>query len=275
MANSKMLLLRMSLLLYPLSIFSQNAARDSSNAYYERMSQVYSVYHVKGQAYADSALLIDPTNAYLWQQKAMPHLKNGDFPTWIQFINKAVELNPERYLGYRGFCKTMFMKDYENALLDFEDLQKRKPNLALFEMDHTIDFFKSLCHLELGNLDKAKEFMEKSVKWQLDNKGLDWTHYVDLFYLGVIYFDLNDVEKAEKYINMSLAKYADFPDALYYKALILQKQNKNREALSQLDTLIKAKQRGYRMNEDNEIYANYPKQIGEGEVLALRMALSR
>jgi tetratricopeptide (TPR) repeat protein len=275
MANLKVLLLRMSILLYPLSIFSQNAARDSSNAYYERMSHVFSIYGVKGQAVADTALVIDPTNAYMWQQKAMPHLKNGDFPTWIQFINKAVELNPERYLGYRGFCKTMFMKDYENALLDFENLQKRRPNTPLFEMDHTIDFFKSLCHLELGNLEKAKEFMEKSIKWQLDNKGLDWTHYVDLFYLGVIYFDMNDVEKAEKYINMSLVKYADFPDALYYKALILQKQNKNRDALSQLDALAKAKQRGYRMNEDNEIYANYPKQIGEGEVLTLRMMLSK
>jgi tetratricopeptide (TPR) repeat protein len=275
MANLKVLLLRMSILLYPLCIFSQNAARDSSNAYYERMSHVFSIYGVKGQAVADTALVIDPTNAYMWQQKAMPHLKNGDFPTWIQFINKAVELNPERYLGYRGFCKTMFMKDYENALLDFENLQKRRPNTPLFEMDHTIDFFKSLCHLELGNLEKAKEFMEKSIKWQLDNKGLDWTHYVDLFYLGVIYFDMNDVEKAEKYINMSLVKYADFPDALYYKALILQKQNKNRDALSQLDALAKAKQRGYRMNEDNEIYANYPKQIGEGEVLTLRMMLSK
>jgi tetratricopeptide (TPR) repeat protein len=263
------------LLAYPLSIFSQNTARDSSTAYYERMSAIYSIYNTKGQAVADTALMIDPTNAYIWQQKAMPNLKNGDFPTWIGYINHAVELNPDRYLSYRGFCKAIFMKDYENALLDFEALQKRKPNIALFEMDHSIDFFKSICHLELGNVEKAKEFMEKSVNWQLDNKGLEWTHYVDLFYLGAIYFDLNDMEKAEKYIDQSLAKYADFPDANYYKALILQRKNRKMEALTHLDRLEHAKTKGYRMNEDNEIYSNYPKQIGEGEVVALRLALSK
>ena len=281
MVISKAFLLNLFLvvLMHPLSIFGQNAnqkaLRDSSTALYERMSEKYSIYGYEGQTAADSALRLDPTNAYIWQQKGMPHLKNGDFPMWIKFINKAVEHNPERYLAYRGFCKAIFMKDYDNALLDFDALQKLKPNIALFEMDHSIDFFKSLCHLELGNLETARVLMEKSVQWQLDNKGMDWTHYVDLFYLGVIYYELNDLAKAEKYIDLSLKKYEQFPDANYYKALILSKLNKNLEALKHLDLLEKSKAKGYRMNEDNEVYSNYPKQIGQEEVTFLRMALMK
>ena len=264
---------------YPLSIFAQTDAkklmRDSSNAVYDSLSKKYSIYQHSGQMAVDSALRIDPTNAYLWQQKAMPHLKNGDFPRWISLINNAVEHNPERYLGYRGFCKTIFMKDYDNAILDFEALQKLKPNVPIFEMDHTIDFFKSICHLELGNTEQARIFMEKSVQWQLDNKGMDWTHYVDLFYLGVIYYDLNNLEKADYYINASLKKYELFPDANYYKALILNKLNKKTQALIYLDKIETAKAKGYRMNEDNEIYANYPRQIGQEEVVNLRMVLEK
>jgi tetratricopeptide (TPR) repeat protein len=278
MANLKKSLLR---ILGPLSICvvlgslnAQTAARDSSNAFLERIHKTVSTFTAEGQAALDSASWIDPTNSQIWQQKSMPYLKTGDFMSWRKFINKAVDNAPEKYLAYRGFCAMIFVKDYESALLDFEKRQKLSPKEAIHEMDHALEFWRGLCYLELGNLDSARFFMEKSLKNQLDLRTAEWAHYNDFFYLGVIYYELNDLTKAHYYIDASLKNYAQFPDAHYYKALILNKLGKSGEALEHLAQIENAWKKRYRMNEDNEIYSNYPKQIGQGEIDNLRAVLS-
>jgi tetratricopeptide (TPR) repeat protein len=93
--------------------------------------------------------------------------------------------------------------------------------------------------------------------------------------LGVINYELNDLDKAQYYIDASLKNYAQFPDAHFYKALILSKLGKSGEALEHLSQIENAWKKRYRMNEDNEIYSNYPKQIGQGEIDNLRAVLSR
>ena len=253
----------------------KNAPRDSINARFERFISTpeTSIYGLEGQLVADSLLRIDPTNARIWQTKAMPYLKNGDFISWIKYIDKAVLYAPERYLPYRGFCKAIFIKDYKNALLDFEAIQKLKPNAPVYEMDHSMEFFRGMCYMELGQLDSARFFMEKSVKWQMDNKGAEWTHFVDFFYMGIIHYELNDISKAQYYIDASLKNYNQFPDAHYYKALILNKLERKGEAMEHLVAIENAWKKGYRMNEDNEIYSNYPKQIGQMEVDNLKAVL--
>ena len=92
--------------------------------------------------------------------------------------------------------------------------------------------------------------------------------------MGVIYYALNDISKAHYYIDASLKNYAQFPDAHYYKALILNKLGKGGEALDHLAQIEDAWKKRYRMNEDNEYYANYPKQIGQIEVNDLRAVLT-
>lgn len=279
MVNLKESLLKLfiplSICIVSMQLNAQNAQRDSSNVLFDRITQTVSIYSFEGQCAADSALRIDPTNARIWQQKAMPYLKNGDFISWVKYINKAVEYAPKRYLAYRGFCKAIFIKDYESALIDFEMTQKLyPPNTPVYEMDHNMEYFRGICYLELGQLDSARFFMEKSVKRQIDEKGLEWTHYGDLFYLGVIYFELNDLSKAQYYMDLSLKNYAQFPDANYYKALILNKLGQTGEALEHLAQIENAWKKKYRMNEDNEIYSNYPKQIGQIEIDNLRTVLT-
>lgn len=193
--------------------------------------------------------------------------------SWVKYINKAVDYAPKRYLAYRGFCKAIFIKDYEGALLDFEAIQRLKPKEAVYEMDHSAEFYRSICYLELGQLDSARFFMQKSIKWQLDTRSAEWTHYNDFFYMGVIYYELNDMSKAQYYVDASLKNYAQFPDAHYYKALILNKLGKNGEALEHFCQVENTWQKRYRMNEDNEVYANYPKQIGQTEVDNLKAVL--
>lgn len=254
--------------------YSQNQV-DKGEAYLDEKEQIASIYRLKGQLYADTALMINPKSAEVYRHRAVPFLKNGDFETWIKYIDKAVALDPIKVTDYRAFCKAIFIKDYEGAIKDFDAAQKIKGNEINFVMDHTYEFFKSLCYLEMGDFASAKDMMQKSVNWQLKNKTLEWTHYVDLFYLGVIYWELKDVEKAQYYIDLSLKKYAQFPDANYYKALILNQLGRKGEAMEHLLTIEPNWKKGYRMNEDNEIYSNYPHQIGVGEVADLKAILMK
>lgn len=270
----KALLLNLGAFLLPLCIVAQSAtARAKAEAYLDSAYTKYSIYSLEGQRCADTALMIDPTFAAAWQQKAMPHLKNGDFPHWIELIDKAVALDPRSWLDYRAFCKIIFMKDYDGGLQDIHQAQKRVPNKTLVVMDHSYDYWKSLCYMETGRLDSALFFMQKSVDDQVKAHGFEWTHYGDLFYLGVLYFDKGQIEKATYYLDASLKNASSFPDALYYKALIMLKMNKKDKAIDFFNRLILAKEKGYRMNEDNEIYANYPRQIGTGELNDLRKKL--
>ncbi len=259
---------------YPLSIAAQNAtARAKAEAYLDSAYQKFSIYELEGQRKADTALRIDPTYAAPWQQKAMPHLKNGDFPHWIELIDKAVALDSDHWLEYRAFCKIIFMKDYDGGLRDIKNAQKRAPNAALFVMDHSYEYWQSLCYMETGRLDSALFCMQKSVDQQVKARGLDWTHYGDLFYLGVLNFDKGNLDKAQYYLDMSLKNYPQFPDALYYKTLVLNQLDKKGEAFESFSRLVSAREKRFRMNEDNEVYSNYPRQIGVGEVEELRVKL--
>ena len=91
--------------------------------------------------------------------------------------------------------------------------------------------------------------------------------------MAVIYYEQKDVAKALFYLDKSLTNSPDFPDALYYKALILNELGRKNEALDIFKLLTNARAKGFRTNEDNEVYANYPRQIGVGEVAVLQKAL--
>jgi tetratricopeptide (TPR) repeat protein len=276
--TSKLLLLSVFIGLLGCQSNAQNQGNqvDKGEIYLDSMMQkVASIYSEQGQLYADTASMINPKSAVVYQNRAVPFLKNGDFEKWIFYIDKAVALDAKKYMDYRAFCKAIFIKDYDGAIKDFDVAQKIKGNEINFVMDHTYEFFKSLCYLEMGQLDSAKVLMQKSVDWQLKNKTLEWTHYVDLFYLGVIYWELKDVQKAQYYIDLSLKKYAQFPDANYYKALILNHLGRKGEAMEYVLTIEPNWKKGYRMNEDNEIYCNYPHQIGVGELADLKAILMK
>ena len=254
-------LLLSGFLFFSLGTHAQQILRDSAMTYFENQMKVYGLYSAQIQGSADTALLIDPTQDEIWRERAIPYLKNGDFETWVKYINKAVEFNPKKWLPYRAFCRLVFMKDYDKALKDFEMAEKHNKNAIEYVMDHTYDFYKGLCYLETNRLDLAKKHFQKSVDYQLKERGEAWTHYVDLFYLGTVNRLMNDNSRALHYLDMTLKLYAQFPDANYYKALILKSLNRPTEALDHLFMAQKSMKQGYRMNEDNEIYANYPLQI--------------
>lgn len=218
----------------------------------------FSYNSLEWQMYLDSALLIEPENAYLWQQKSMPNFKSGKYYDGMRFLNKAIQYDSIAYLGYRGFMKCIFMKDYTNALTDLKAIYKKRPLEHI--MDHSYPFWIGISYLKLNQLDSADYYLGLSVNNAL-MKDKDAVHYVDWFYWGLIKSKQKSHKVALIYFDKAIALNSNFPDVEYYKATILLQTHQKEGARA---LLLQAKANianGYRMNEDNEVYTNYPYQV--------------
>ncbi|TDT43628.1 hypothetical protein CLV90_2749 [Maribacter spongiicola] len=218
------------------------------------------MHSLEHQQYLDSALTIDPTNAWLWQQKAMPLYKARKYQLGKPFLDKAVEYDPKKYLDYSGFMRCIFSKDYLKSISEF--MRAKKEYGDGYVMDHTYNFYIGLDYLQLNEFSKAKEFLLLSKEQQLkdfpDDSPQEACHYLDWYYLGIADFELGNYKEAISSFDMSLMVYDNFADALYFKGRSMTKSGNEegaeweKKAFEYADNTI---------NEDNAIYEIYPYQL--------------
>lgn len=222
------------------------------------------IYSPKYQAYLDSALMIKPDSAYLWQQKAMPLYKTRKYSLGKPFLKKAVRYDAKAYLDYSGFMKCIFSKEYEESIEEFLEAKKRFGDG--YVMDHTYNFYIGLSNLQLNRFDKAKEYLVKSKEQQFldfpNDSPEEACHYLDWFYLGIVEMELENYETAIGNFDMALKVYKNFGDAMYYKAYCQRALNLRDEARSTFDMAFSNKHNT--INEDNVFYEVYPYQFFHG-----------
>lgn len=226
------------------------------------LNHQYHYFAPEWQLYLDSAIQMNPTVAYFYQQKAMPLYKQRKYEAGLLFLNKAVELDSVRYIDYRAFMKCIFTKDYKGAIEDFEKAKKIKGEHG-YVMDHSYDFHLGLSHLQLNDYNRAASYFTASINYTKEKSGEDWVHYLDLFYLGIANYELKNYAEAIIQFDKSLAVYKNFAEAEYYKALSLAKLDKQDEALELYKQADKHFREGHSINEDNAVYEKYPYQISE------------
>ena len=217
------------------------------------------VYSMKRQRYLDSALAIVPSNAYWWQQKAMPLYKLKKYDIAERYLDSAVKYDAMKYIDYRGFMKCIFSKRYQSAKEDFRQSKQIIGDGAV--MDHTYDFYIGLCCLQLNELDSATQYLEYTVNKQRTTLGSKWVHPLDVFYLGIAYYEEERYTEAIAAFDTSIQLYPQFSDAKYYKSLCLWRMGKEEESKAVLADARKDINDGYTIVEDNEIYEKYPYQI--------------
>jgi tetratricopeptide (TPR) repeat protein len=150
----------------------------------------------------DKAIELCPSFDYAYFEKAVPYLKRGDFITWRKLIDKAVELNPTGHLGYRGWCKYQFVRDYRGAIKDLEKLD----SLLSYDIgysingDYQLNIAKALCYKAIGQKSKAVEIIEN----QLAQKGYTPMTY-DYLHLGVLKMETGDTDGGIEYLKKSIA----------------------------------------------------------------------
>jgi tetratricopeptide (TPR) repeat protein len=213
------------------------------------------------QLYCDSIIALCPNIAYAYRQKGIPYIKNGEYEKTFSLYEKMVELDPKAWTAYRGFCKCIFTKDYEGAIIDFQKAQQLLPNG--FEMDHSYLFYEGLCNLELGNYSKAEENLKQDISIQTKGNpsNTEDIHFNTLLYVGILYYEMKENEKAKDYLLKCLNRYKELPDANYYLALVYGREGNAELKNKYLQIAKETKSQGYGTNEDNVYYAYYPHQI--------------
>ena len=64
----------------------------------------------------ETAIEYDQDNSDAWMERSVSFNKAGDFKKGFEYLDKAVELEPESHLGYRGWIRLRKMRDYDKAL---------------------------------------------------------------------------------------------------------------------------------------------------------------
>ncbi|MBB5619561.1 tetratricopeptide (TPR) repeat protein [Pedobacter cryoconitis] len=220
------------------------------------------LYSVKRQKYLDSVLLIVPTNAYAWQQKAMPLFKQKKYEIGMSYLDSAVKYDKtNHYLEYRAFIKCVFQKNYNAAIKDFDAAQKIKGNA--YVMDHTYEFYKGLCYLQLNKFDTAKNLFKNCINQDRAKLGYKWVNTSSLFYLGICFFEEGNYKMAMDSFDESLVRYNNFTEAKYYKAICLESLGKRKEALVFVKEAEADCKVGYTIPETNTMYEIYPYQTNK------------
>ena len=227
--------------------------------YLDKGAYKFGYNHPNWQVYCDSILAICPNIARVYQQKALPYIKSGDFAKAFPLEDKAAQLDPKRYLDYKAFLKCLFSKDYEGSIKDFEEAERLNPNN--FVMDHSYWFYQGLCYLELKNYVQAEKCLKKDILLQTQGDSTIKAHYNSYLYLGIICLETKRYADAQSNFEETLKQYSQLPDAHFYMAMIHKELGNAKEKRHFLENAREFASKGYRQNEDQEIYSNYPHQI--------------
>lgn len=191
----------------------------------------------------DEAIALCPTFDYAYREKSVPYLKRGDFVTWKKLIDKAVALNPMDNLGYRGWCRYQFVRDYQGAIEDFEKLS----TMTSFDIgysangDYQLNIAKALCYKALGQKQKAIAIIEK----QLATDGYSPQSY-DYLHLGVLKMETGMNQEAIACFTKSITIGDYLAEVYYYLGLVYKKMG---DSSAYKANMIKAKEyylKGYK-----------------------------
>lgn len=156
------------------------------------INKKYYQFSKKFQDEYDSIIKVAPNFAYAYQAKSIAYLKSGDFLNWKILIDKAVLYDRIEYLGYRGWCKFQFFRDYEGAIKDFEELETLTNELGYSANgDYHLSIAKAICYSALNEKEKAILLFENTLNKQGYSPG-----NFDYYQLGVTYFEVKNYQKA-------------------------------------------------------------------------------
>ncbi|NJC26989.1 tetratricopeptide repeat protein [Neolewinella antarctica] len=215
------------------------------------------------QEILDTALAIDPTFAHAYRAKSTAYLKSGDFVTWKELIDNAVTYDTLDNIGYRGWCRFQFFRDYQGAIADIEYLESTIPGIIGFSAngDYNLRFVKGLCYRGLGDVDAAISVMKNCLA-----RPKYYVEKYDYLHLGAAYLDRGDYDLAEKYLNLQLENY-DIAECRYYLAFLAKQKRDEEQFNVHKEKALALHKTGYKIADP---YVEYLDQVGIGTIEALR-----
>lgn len=212
----------------------------------------------------DKAIAICPYFASGYHAKSVAYLKSGDFIRWKELIDEAVRLKPKEYLGYRGWCRYQFFRDYRGAIADIERLEAT----VNYDIGHStngdyhLNIAKALCYKAIGDKPKAIQIIEQAVKKDAFSTGI-----YSYLHLGVMYLEDGKFEKAIEVFKQQ-EKDNNIAENNYYSAMALKELGRLKESTDHLKIALKLYKKGFNLSDgyDHPMDKIYLSQIEEALV---------
>jgi tetratricopeptide (TPR) repeat protein len=217
--------------------------------------------------YCDSILSICAEVAEAYQLKALPYTKYGNYLIAMPLIDKAVLYDTLQFLPYRAFIKGIFAKDYDGAIADFSLCQRLSGSGGV--MDHSFSFYLGLCYMENGDDAMASRYLSEDIAMQQGRGPEAQAHFNAWLYSGIVQMNLGHLDTARSQLQKCLDQYPQHPEGNYYMAAVLFRMGLLVEGKKYASAGRAGHAAGYRMNEDNLYYVNYPKQVSSSDFDAL------
>lgn len=163
----------------------------------------------------DSAISLCPHFAYAYREKAAPYVKSGNFLEWKKYIDLAVRYDSVGYLPVRASLRYKFFADYHGTIKDIELLEKISKSNNHYTSNGTyhLSVVKALCYKQTGDIHAGIQIIENLVKHGGYAVGL-----YDYLHLGVMYYQVEDYEKAIDALNKQQTRN-NLAEVSYYLAL--------------------------------------------------------
>lgn len=182
----------------------------------------------KSQLLFDESISASPNFSWSYAEKSIPYFKRGFLLKGLELLNKAVELEPKRYLCYRAY----WFFQYKNYMLCIKDLEKyySLPN-SYNELtpggDKDMRILLGMSYAKLGEFKKGISIIEGCVR---DNEKDKEFFFTDYSILGMLYFKNNEYNKALSALKIQIGIANNFPDTHYYLGLTYIKLNRLQKA---------------------------------------------
>ncbi|MCD8417219.1 hypothetical protein J2Q11_05945 [Tenacibaculum finnmarkense genomovar finnmarkense] len=192
------------------------------------------------------AVAIDSTYEQAIYELSVAHLKRGMPHKWKPQYNKAVKLDSIKKIPRRGYLYLWFYRDYKKAIADFDMSDVLTPNFIDAPQGLSVDCWRGIAYLGLNDYQKAIFYFDKYIKKEIKDFSENSVDVTAFLYQGIAYLELENYAKAEASFNKMIKNsYGFSADAKYYKALILSKKGKTKEAKVMLNSALKDFNDGY------------------------------
>ena len=239
-----------------ISYFNQSARERAEFWYiminFDRQGSVWQQWVLK------KSIQADPTFYKGYMQKSVAFNKKGQYLEGFRLLNKAVEISPIENLGYRGFVKLYMLHDYNGAIEDFLRLDLLTPEVTDAPWGEDIYHVIGLSYQQLGELDSAQKYFNKSILEKTKLIGEEWIDVKTFLYFGIVEYELRNYKEAIILFDKAINYSQTFSEAYYYRGLTYQKLNNSIKSCDDLDSSYSYFTKGYYISNP---YYEMPNQI--------------
>ncbi len=159
-----------------------------------------------------------PDNAWGHREIGVPYLKRGFAMEAFKYYDRAIQADPEEWLGYKAYCWLYFYRDYAMALDEITTFDAFTPDFVDYPQSTSVNYMRGICLLHLGRLEEASHYLKKHLDMEMEDVGVEYVEALAFLSLGMSYHLEGRYVEADSIFSLGLSENESTSDLHYYKA---------------------------------------------------------